>query len=209
MSLWLVCVLIFLGGVLIYLGVREVMHQRRVSQLQSFEITNSAPESIKLEACEQFGWLIEPEVQHSLRELETFGFVQLGTFRVVEMPGLHVIGLIQRERRFIACVYADQRGVTWVDISAQTVDGQICTTSNSLNDDLVHAQTRGALRVDKSWSIAELYAQQMQECADRTLTSVHGISFAELFERSYEADMRWQNEKDGTLRAPAWDSAVH
>ena len=189
---------------LVILWIRDSAHIRRVESLELYQEPESAPSSIQLVPVEQYGWLVEPEVQHSLRELEGLGFIQQGTFRIVEMQGLHVVGLTNSEKNQIASVYADNRGITWVDISAVEVSGKIYTTSNSLNQEIIESQNQSNLRVDKSWSVVELHAQETELTRGLELRSVVGISFPELFERSYSNDMKKLNESGGVLSRAAF-----
>ena len=194
---------VFMVG-LIVLWFRDRAHVRRVESLELYQEPESPPSTISLVPVQQYGWLVEPEVQHSLRELEALGFIQQGTFRVVEMEGLHVVGLTNLDKKQIACVYADNRGITWVDISATGTNGEVYTTSNSLNQEIIESYKQSNLRVDKSWSVVELHAQETELSKDLELKSVNGISFPELFERSYSNDMRKLNASGGVLSRHAF-----
>lgn len=204
MIIFIFTVVLLLGVGSIVFGLREARHRRRVDSLELFESAEISPSSINLEPIEQYGWLVQPEVQHSLAELEGLGFIQEGTFRVVQMSGLHIVGLIQSKQNLIASVYADIRGTTWVDISAVSVDGEVYTTSNSLHEEIIQAQLSGAILVDKSWSVVELFAQQTELCEGKEIAAINGISFATLFERSYVNDMRQHFKHGGVLNEKAF-----
>ena len=170
-------------------------------QLATMAAVGGSPSRITLVEPDDKSWLLEPEVQHSLTQLEELGFEKAGEFQIEEMCGLHVVGFTNPGDRLIAAAYADLSGNTWVDICSESTEGMLITCSNAISGDQVDERPGKKLFIDKGWTIQELYNKTLEESGIGPLRIIEAGDFKCVFEEAYAADMDWRNSRGG---APSW-----
>ncbi len=191
--------LLAVGGYLVY---RLIRLWRRICQEAQSESHLDTPSRLTLvevhaPACEQ-----HTALQNTLSELRAMGFQLAGTFDILEMPELQLVGMVHPEDYLYAAVYCLSETQIWTNLCSEQVDGESLTVSNvQTGGTLDHIPGRRQL-CDPAWGIAELYDCIEAERGEGPFKDIETAEFKAEFERTYAAEMDWRNSRGG---APTWE----
>jgi hypothetical protein len=190
------------GGYLIY---RFVRFWKRIRQEGQDESGLNTPSRVTLMEARAPVWAQHAALQTTLSELRAMGFQLAGTYDVLEIPALHVVGMVHPEDYLYAAVYMLSEHQIWTDLCSEQLDGKSLTVSNvKTGNTLDHVPGRRQL-FDTTWGISELYDCIKAERGRGPFKDIEATDFKREFERAYAVEMDWRNSRGGV---PTWEEFV-
>ena len=195
--LFILCVVV--GGYFVYRLVRCLKRLRQDAQASCGLET---PSRVTLTAVQDPEWCMQASLQTTLGELRAMGFQLAGTYEVLEIPQLHIVGLVHPEDYLYAAVYVLSESRIWTDLCSERIDGESMTVSN-VDTGSVFDRVPGRRQLsDPAWGIAELYDCIKAERGDGPFKDIEAADFRSEFERAYAIEMDWRNSRGGV---PTWE----
>ncbi len=193
---------IFVLAVGVYLIYRLVRFWKRICKEAQEASCLDTPSRVTLMEVNDPEWAQHANVRNALSELRALGFQPAGTYDVLEMPHLHLVGLVHPEDYLYAAVYVLPEEQVWTDLYSEQVGGESLTISNvETAGTLDRAPGRRQLS-DPAWGIPELYDCIKAERGDGPFKDVDAADFKSEFEQAYAVEMDWRNSRGGV---PTWD----
>lgn len=192
-------VLIASGGYLVY---RFVRLWRRVRQEVRETSSLDTPSRVTLIEAKDPAWAQREALRDTLNELRSMGFQSAGAYEVLEMPHLHVVGMVHPEDYLYAAVYVLSEGQIWTDLCSEQVDGESLTVSNVDTGGMLDRIPERRQLSDPAWGIPELYDCIKAERGAGPFRDIEAVDFKAEFERAYAAEMDWRNSRGGV---PTWE----
>lgn len=190
---------IAVGSYLLYRLVRCWKRMRQQAQETSGLDT---PSRVTLIEANDPDWAQHADLKNTLSELRAMGFQLAGTYDVLEMPPLHVVGWVHPEDYLYATVYMLSEETIWTDLCSQQVDGECLTVSNvDTGAELDRLPGRRQLS-DPAWGIPELYDCIKAERGNGPFKDIDAADFKAEFEHAYAIEMDWRNSRGGV---PTWE----
>lgn len=190
------------GGYLLYRLYRFLKRIHRQAQDAS---NLDTPSRVTLIEANHPDWTQHGDLKHTLNKLRALGFQPAGNYDVLELPHLHLVGLVHPEDYLYAAVYMLSPGKIWTDLCSEQIDGEALTVSNAdTGGTLDHAPGRRQL-ANAAWDIPELYDCIKAERGDGPFKDMFAVDFKAEFEHAYAVEMDWRNSRGG---APTWDEFV-
>lgn len=146
-------------------------------------------------------WLRHDPAARDIAELETLGFAPAGTYTVVGIPGVQLLGLCHPQSGAFGCYYCHQSAGNFVDLCANFSDGLELTVTNAPMGGEMDTRP-GTEKVFRSGrSITELDEVLANRIAGRPLIRATTAGFKAEFLAAYARDMKWRSDKQGISEA--------
>jgi hypothetical protein len=150
-------------------------------------------------------WAQHTDLQNTLSELRAMGFQSTGTYDVMEMPGVHVVGMVHPEDYLYAAVYLISAKRLWTELYSERIDGERLTVSSVDTPGMLDHTPGHRHLSNSSWSIAELYDCMKTERGTGPFKDTQRADFKSAFEHAYALEMDWRNSRGGV---PTWEEFV-
>jgi hypothetical protein len=187
------------GGYLVYRLVR--VWKQRYQEGQDASGLNT-PSRVTLIEAKDPAWAQHAALQSTLSELRAMGFQPAGTYDVLEIAPLHVVGMVHPEDYLYAAVYMLSENRIWTDLCSEQVDGKSLTVSNVSTGGTLDCIPERRQLSDPAWGIPELYDCIKAERGKGPFKDVEAADFKAAFEHAYATEMDWRNSRGGV---PTWD----
>ena len=187
------------GGYIVYRFIRFVKRLRQ--QVQDASIVDT-PSRLTLIAVNNPAWAQLPVLKQNLSELRALGFRPAGAYEVLEMPHLHIVGMVHPEDYLYAAVYILSEKQIWTDLCSERLNGESLTVSNVTTENMLDRIPERRQLSDPAWGIPELYDAIKAERGAGPFKDVEAADFNAEFERAYAIEMDWRNSRGG---APSWE----
>lgn len=188
-------VALVLALVIIAFGGFIWWHWRRIKK--ALASSQLPPSSIDLTEDPAPAWLQQDQAAREIAELETLGFTRAGTYSVVGIPGVQVLGLCHPQSGAFGCYYRHQSAGLFVDLCAQFSDGLELTVTNAPMGGEMDTRPGTEKLFLSGRPIAELHAALTTRIAGKTLRTVAAAGFKAEFIAAYARDMKWRSDKQG------------
>ncbi len=191
--------LVVVGGYLVY---RLVRFWKRIRQEVQDATGLDTPSRLTLIETNDPAWGQHAALKKTLSELRAMGFQPVGTYHVLEMPHLYLVGLVHPEDYLYATVYILSEEQIWTDLCSEQIGGESLTVSNvDTGGTLDHIPERRQLS-DPSWGIPDLYDCIKAERGDGPFKDMNAADYKSEFEHAYAVEMDWRNSRGGV---PTWE----
>ncbi|WP_143301482.1 hypothetical protein [Candidatus Entotheonella palauensis] len=147
-------------------------------------------------------WTQHSALTTTLSELRAMGFQPAGTYDVLEMPHLHLVGMVHPEDYLYAAVYILPENQIWTDLCSEQIGGESLTVSNVETGDTLDRIPGRRQISDPAWGISELYDCIKAERGEGPFKDVEAADFKSEFEQAYAVEMDWRNSRGGV---PTWE----
>jgi hypothetical protein len=183
--LWIV------AGVLLVAYLARRRFVRRVLATVARQAVEAVPDRLRLQAVSPHSWADENAAESATEALAENGFVDAGTYHILEMPGVTVRLLANSVESFYAAVYEHPRAGHWLDLFARYQDHTSITFTTARPTGLgqrpghrvVHAPEAGAF---------QLCERALAEMPEGTLRPVSVDRAAHDFEEAYAESVAWR-----------------
>ncbi|ETX03876.1 MAG: hypothetical protein ETSY2_32050 [Candidatus Entotheonella gemina] len=194
--------LIAVGGYLIY---RLARFWRRIRQEVQDASSLDTPSRVTLIETDAPAWVYHADLQKTLSELRSMGFQSAGTYDVLEMPLLHLVGMVHPEDYLYAAVYMLSEEQIWTDLCSEQIGRESLTVSNVDTGGTLDRIPGRRQISDPAWGISELYDCIKAERGEGPFKDVEALDFKAEFEQAYAVEMDWRNSRGGV---PTWDEFI-
>lgn len=191
--------LITVGGYLVY---RLVRLWKRLRQEMQGASDLETPSRLTLMEVNDPDWAQHAALKNTLSELRAMGFQPAGTYAVLELSHLHLVGMVHPEDYLYAVVYILSERRLWTDLFCAQVGGESLTLSNVDTSGRLDPTPGRRQLSNPAWGIPELYDGIKAERGDGPFKDVDAADFKSEFEHAYAAEMDWRNSRGGV---PTWE----
>ncbi len=165
--------------------------------------SSATPLRIHLQECESCQWVNQTKVDEGRLEFQKQGLVEIGSFKVPEMPGLNLVALMLGGSGIVAIVYEKPGVSVWFDLVQYCEDGSSLTVSNApKGSELRHRPRHDKVRSfgASASDLYKLFEEKRSGLIAKNLDSSKN-EFVRLFEKAYADELDWRNSTGGVTEA--------
>lgn len=146
-------------------------------------------------------WRHEQERDAAVRQLLAAGFVNAGSYRVRELPGMTLGMYAHRDENAYAVLNDHPRAGFWADLVTRYEDGRVAVFS-TLEPMTANAHEGSAVVSEPHHSLADLWTRMLAERPQGTMMVCDPFRAAPDYEHGYAAAVRWNAEHPVAVPAP-------
>ncbi len=142
-------------------------------------------------------WIRHPRAQSVIRILEHLGFEKGDAYRVSELSGVRLMGLVCPTDHIMAALHRHDGMGVFVELSVFFPSGEEITVTDAPHGEGMEARP-GVTRVYlKKARVQDLVLEIRKRIMHRIGVSVSNERFAEIYEAAYRKEMEYRNAKGG------------
>jgi hypothetical protein len=192
----------FVAGALLVAYLARRRFVRKVLAAVGRQAVDAAPDRIRLQAVSAHSWTDENAAESATEALVENGFVEAGTYRVPEMPGVTVRLLANPAESVYAAIYAHPQAGLWLDLFAR-YQGHTSVTFTTSRVTGLEARPGHRIVHAPGMSAFRLCERAFTEMPEGTLRPVSVDRAVHDFEEAYAESVAWRKARGVSAREVA------
>ncbi len=188
-----------LGCVAVLLVIGVIFFIFKLRQFSKQLSSSVSPAEIHVHSTTEDKWSDKKTRDETVAALSSKGFINLGMYRIDEMPLIPVMAMSHGENRLLAVLYEHPKLGIWMDFVVKYPGDKSLTVSNaSMGGQLEHRPNHDKEYMPKV-SMADLYTKviALSSGKEKEPVPTDNAGFIEAMQNSYRDDMLWRSSRGG------------